>query len=60
MMDVPLAAPARSWRILNDNLAATYLAKLNRADVVANVRARIVELLPSGECSKNRVAAACT
>jgi AraC-like DNA-binding protein len=40
----------------HDHLAATYIAKLDRADVVANVRARILELLPSGACSKGKVA----
>ena len=32
--------------------------ELDRADVVANARARLVELLPSVECRKSRVAAA--
>ena len=58
IMHIPLQGACPELAQLNDNLAATYLAKLDRADVVANVRARIVELLPSGECSKTRVAAA--
>jgi AraC-like DNA-binding protein len=58
VMDVPLQGACPELAQLNDNLAATYLAKLNRADVVANVRARIVELLPGGDCSKARVASA--
>ncbi len=57
VMEVPLQGACPELAQLNDNLAATYLARLDRSDVVANVRARIVELLPSGECSKTRVAA---
>lgn len=56
-MNVPLQGACPELAQLNDNLAAKYLAKLDRVDVVANVRASIVELLPSGECSKGRVAA---
>lgn len=58
VMNVPLQGACPELAQLNDNLAASYIAKLNRADVVANVRASIVELLPSGECSKTRVASA--
>ena len=57
-MDVPLRGACPELAQFNDNLAANYIAKLDRADVAANVRARIVELLPSGECSRSKVAAA--
>jgi AraC-like DNA-binding protein len=57
-MDVPLQGACPELAQFNDNLAANYIAKLDRTDVVANARARLVELLPSGECSKSRVAAA--
>ena len=56
VMDVPLQGACPELAQMSDNLAARHLAKLDRADVVANVRARIVELLPGGECSKTRVA----
>lgn len=55
-MDVPLYGACPELAQWNDNLAASYIAKLDRADVVANARARILELLPSGACSKGRVA----
>ena len=58
VMNVPLQGACPELAQVSDNLAASYLAKLDRADVVANVRARIVELLPGGECSKRRVAEA--
>lgn len=57
-MDAPLEGACPDLAQFNDNLAANYIAKLDRADVVANVRARIVELLPSEECSRSKVAAA--
>jgi len=57
-LDVPLRGACPELAQFNDMLAASYLARRDRADTVANVRARIVELLPSGECSKRRVAAA--
>ena len=55
--DAPLQGASPDLALVNDTLAASYLAKLDRSDVVANVRSRILELLPSGKCSKSRVAA---
>ena len=40
----------------NDEVVMTLLAKLDKEDIVARVRALFVELLPSGECSKETVA----
>lgn len=57
-MEVPLQGACPELARFNDNLAESYIAKIDRADVVANVRARIFELLPSGECSRSKVAAA--
>lgn len=57
-LEVPWQGNCPELAQFNDNLAASYLAKLDRSDVVACVRAKIVDLLPSGDCSKNRVAAA--
>lgn len=57
-MDAPLCGDCGELAQFNDNLAANYIAKLDRQDVVANVRARLVEQLPGGECSKATVAAA--
>jgi AraC-like DNA-binding protein len=55
--ETPLERACPELALVNDTLAANYLAKIERSDVVANVRSRILELLPSGKCSKNRVAA---
>jgi AraC-like DNA-binding protein len=55
-MEVPLEGASPELARFNDNLAVEYIAKLDRADVVANTRAHIIELLPGGECSKTRVA----
>jgi AraC-like DNA-binding protein len=55
-MNRPLYGASPELARWHDHLAATYIAKLDRADVVANVRARILELLPSGACSKGKVA----
>lgn len=57
-MNVPLKGASPELAQFNDNLAMEYIAKLDRADVVANTRACIIELLPGGECSKSQVAAA--
>ena len=57
-MDVALHSACPELAQLNDNLAASYIAKLDRSDTIANVRARIVELLPSGKCSRSDVATA--
>jgi AraC-like DNA-binding protein len=55
-MEVRLHGACPELAQWHDNLAAKYIAKLDRTDVVANVRARILELLPSGACSKGKIA----
>lgn len=40
----------------NDRIAAQYLARLRQSDVVARVRAAIMERLASGRCSQHEVA----
>jgi AraC-like DNA-binding protein len=57
-MDVPLHGACPELAQVNDNLAASYMARLDRSDTVANVLACIVEQLPSGKCSRSTVAAA--
>lgn len=53
--DLPGACPELAQ--YNDKVATTYLAKLDRTDVVA-VRAAIIEQLPSGNSPRESVAAA--
>jgi AraC-like DNA-binding protein len=43
---------------LNDNVANQYLARLDKTDVVTGVTLKIIELLPSGDCSREKVAEA--
>ncbi len=42
----------------NDEAVLNFLAKLDRANVVAQAHAKLIELLPSGDCSKAKVASA--
>src|SRR2546430_4699247 len=42
----------------NDNIAPSYLARLDKQDIVANVRQKIVEFLPNGDCTRDKVAQA--
>ncbi len=42
----------------NDKLAAEYIARLDRKDVVARARAILISLMPSGRCNKLEVARA--
>jgi len=42
----------------HDNIANQYLAKLDKNDVLALVRQKIVEFLPTGTCTRERVAQA--
>ncbi len=57
-MTQPLPGACPELAQFNDSLATRYLAKLDRSDVVACVRARIIETLPSGECTREQVAGA--
>ncbi len=41
----------------NDEVVIEYLARLDKDDILRRVEAKIVMLLPTGECSKERVAA---
>jgi AraC-like DNA-binding protein len=43
---------------VNDTIAVNYLAKLEKNDVIAVVTQKIIELLPNGECNRNKVASA--
>jgi len=54
----PLAGACAELAQFNDNIATSYLARLDRKDVVANVRQKIVEFLPNGECTREAVAQA--
>ncbi len=54
----PLAGACPELAQLNDNLSLTYLARLDKNDVISLAKQKIVELLPNGECSREIVAKA--
>lgn len=57
-LDVPLPAANAELARQNDQVVVQFLAKLKRADVAGQAHAKLIELLPSGECSKAQVASA--
>lgn len=57
-MRAPLHGACAELAQVNDQIAVAYLAKLDRDDVIAGTRQKIVELLADGNCSRERVAAA--
>jgi hypothetical protein len=54
--DYPLPCACAELAQLNANLANRYMALLDKDDVVITVRLQIIELLPSGDCSREKVA----
>ncbi|WP_321844017.1 AraC family transcriptional regulator [Paraburkholderia bannensis] len=54
----PLGGACPELAQVNDNIANQYLARLDRSDVVTGVTQKIIELLPSGDCSREKVAEA--
>ncbi len=56
--DFPLPGACAELALLNDNLANRYMVKLEKDDVVNTVRMKIIDLLPSGECTREQVASA--
>jgi len=44
--------------LVNDKITISYLAKLDKNDVVTGVIQKIIEFLPDGDCSRDKVAAA--
>lgn len=57
-LNLPLPGACPELAQFNDNIAAIYVAKLDRSDIVASTRAEIIELLPSGRCSLVEIAKA--
>lgn len=56
--DIHVRLPAANAELArqNDEVVMSLLAQLDRSDILAQVRASFVDLLPSGECSKDKVA----
>lgn len=55
-LNEPLASACPDLAQFHDRIAAHCLARLNRSDVVARVRAAIIERLPTGDCTRRQVA----
>jgi AraC-like DNA-binding protein len=56
-MSLELPAANAELARQNDAVVMALLARMDRDDIIARVRALFIELLPSGECSKEKVAA---
>ncbi|MGO4391313.1 AraC family transcriptional regulator [Variovorax sp. M-6] len=54
----PLIGACAELAQLNDNLSNTYLARLEKGDVVTRARQKIIEFLPNGSCTRDKVASA--
>ena len=55
-MFVPLPSANRELARLNDEVIIAHLARLDRNDIVRRVEASIIQLLPTGDCSRDAVA----
>lgn len=55
---LPLDGSCPELAQVNDNIIISYLARLDRHDVITGVTQKIIELLPDGECSRDTVASA--
>lgn len=55
-LDVPLPAANAELARQNDEVVVQFLARLDRSNVVAQAHAKLIDLLPSGDCSKAKVA----
>lgn len=57
-LEQPLASGCPELAQYHDQVVKTYLARLERNDILLMVQKTIIELLPSGECGRERVAQA--
>ncbi|MFM0220450.1 AraC family transcriptional regulator [Paraburkholderia dipogonis] len=57
-LEQPLTGACAELAQLHDNLAVSYIARLDKNDVVSAVRQKIIEYLPNGDCSRDKVASA--
>lgn len=55
-LDAPMTGSNSSLAFHNDQLAKAILADLKKHDLRARVYARLIEYLPAGECSREKVA----
>ncbi len=57
-LDKQLPAANAELARQNDQVVVAFLARMDRANIPAQVHAKLIELLPSGDCSKTKVASA--
>lgn len=55
-MVVPLMAASPELAQFNDNIIVDYLARLERSDIVAQVESKLIECMPSGHITKEKIA----
>lgn len=55
-LDAPLAGSNASLAFHNDQLSSAILADLKKLDLRARVYSRLIEFLPAGDCSREKVA----
>jgi AraC-like DNA-binding protein len=54
----PLNGSCPELAQVNDNIVIGYLARLDKSDVISGVTQKIIEFLPAGDCSRDKVASA--
>lgn len=57
-LEQPLIGASIELAQLHDNLATSYIARIDKDDVVSAVRHKIIEFLPNGSCTRVKVAKA--
>jgi AraC-like DNA-binding protein len=56
-MFVTLPTASKELARRNDEVLIEHLARLDKGDIVRQIEANIIELLPTGECSRDKIAA---
>ncbi|MCU1751991.1 AraC family transcriptional regulator [Pseudomonas sp. 6D_7.1_Bac1] len=54
----PLTGSCPELAQVNDNIVIGYLARLDKSDVITGVTQKIIEFLPDGDCTRDKVASA--
>jgi AraC-like DNA-binding protein len=52
----PLDGSCPELAQVNDNIVVSYLARLDKSDVITGVTQKIIEFLPDGDCGRDKVA----
>ncbi|WNC73629.1 AraC family transcriptional regulator ligand-binding domain-containing protein [Thalassotalea psychrophila] len=55
-LDMPLPTSNAELARANDKVVIQFLSQLNEADIAVQVQAKLIEQLPSGQCSKENIA----